>query len=124
MAACGGVLASNAGLCGGMLPPCYGSRDTGLPARPRGSARLRRIAVGWLVGMLVVVAAFTALLGGRRWYVDGAGCCDDENLGAASDAWPWRLMAFERLGFTSTDVLACIKQARAALAPEHGGKRR
>ncbi|PAN03569.1 hypothetical protein PAHAL_1G007400 [Panicum hallii] len=108
-------LAGNPGLCGGVLPPCYGSRDTGLAARPRGSARLKHIAVGWLVGMLAVVAAFTALLGGRyayrRWYVDGAGCCDDENLGAESGAWPWRLTAFQRLGFTSTDVLACIKEA-------------
>ncbi|PUZ73691.1 hypothetical protein GQ55_1G007600 [Panicum hallii var. hallii] len=108
-------LAGNPGLCGGVLPPCSGSRDTGLAARPRGSARLKHIAVGWLVGMLAVVAVFTALLGGRyayrRWYVDGAGCCDDENLGAESGAWPWRLTAFQRLGFTSTDVLACIKEA-------------
>ncbi|TVU33674.1 hypothetical protein EJB05_25507, partial [Eragrostis curvula] len=109
-------LAGNPGLCGGVLPPCFGSRDTGAVAqRPRGSARLKRIAVGWLVGMLAVVAAFTALLAGRyayrRWYVDGAGCGDDENLGGESGAWPWRLTAFQRLGFTSAQVLACVKEA-------------
>ncbi|TKW38436.1 hypothetical protein SEVIR_1G114100v4 [Setaria viridis] len=110
-------LAGNAGLCGGVLPPCSGSRDMGLAAaRPHGSARLKRIAVGWLAGMLAVVAVFAAALGGRyayrRWYMGGGGCCgDDESLGAESGAWPWRLTAFQRLGFTSADVLACVKEA-------------
>lgn len=108
-------LAGNAGLCGGVLPPCSGSRSTAAGPRSRGSARLRHIAVGWLVGMVAVVAAFAALFGGhyayRRWYVDGAGCCDDENLGGESGAWPWRLTAFQRLGFTCAEVLACVKEA-------------
>ena len=102
-------LAGNAGLCGGVLPPCFGSRDTGVASRAaRGSARLRRIAVGWLAAMLAVDAAFTALVGGRY----AGGCCDDdESLGAESGAWPWRLTALQRLGFTSADVVACIKEA-------------
>lgn len=25
--------------------------------------------------------------------------------------WPWRLMAFQRLGFTSADILACVKES-------------
>jgi hypothetical protein len=108
-------LAGNAGLCGGVLPPCFGSRDTSVAARAaRGSVRLRRVAVGWLAAMLAVVAAFTALVAGRyayrRWYAGGC-CDDDESLGAESGAWPWRLTAFQRLGFTSADVVACIKEA-------------
>ncbi|CAD6214486.1 unnamed protein product [Miscanthus lutarioriparius] len=39
-------LAGNVGLCGGVLPPCFGSRDTGVVARAaRGSARLRHVAL-------------------------------------------------------------------------------
>ncbi|XP_047078990.1 MDIS1-interacting receptor like kinase 1-like [Lolium rigidum] len=103
-------LAGNAGLCGGVLPPCSGSRAAGLSrARGSGSARIRHAALGWLVGTVAVVAAFTALFGGwhayRRWYVvGGAG-------EYSSGAWPWRLTAFQRLGFTCADVLACIKES-------------
>ncbi|KAF8677292.1 hypothetical protein HU200_046777 [Digitaria exilis] len=106
-------LAGNAGLCGGVLAPCSGSRDTGtLAGRPRGSsgARLRRIAMGWLAGMLAVVAAFAAALAGRyayrRWF-----CDYEEDLAGDHGAWPWRLTAFQRLAFTSADVLACVKEA-------------
>ncbi|KAG8057868.1 hypothetical protein GUJ93_ZPchr0002g25340 [Zizania palustris] len=108
-------LTGNVGLCGGVLPPCFGSRATVVGPRSHSSARLRHIVVGWLVGMLAVVGASMALFGGhyayRRWYVDGAGCCDDENLSGESGAWPWRLTAFQRLGFTCAEVLACVKEA-------------
>uniref|UniRef100_A0A0D9VB93 Protein kinase domain-containing protein n=1 Tax=Leersia perrieri TaxID=77586 RepID=A0A0D9VB93_9ORYZ len=111
-------LAGNPGLCGGVLPPCSGSRSTAAAgARSRGGARLRHIAVGWLVGMLAVVAAFAALFAGhyayRRYYVDGAGFCDDGggNLAGESGSWPWRLTAFQRLGFTCAEILACVKEA-------------
>ncbi|CAM0146343.1 unnamed protein product [Urochloa decumbens] len=105
-------LAGNPGLCGGVLPPCSRG-DTGALAGarggPRGSgARLRRIAVGWLVGMLAVAAA--ALAGRyayRRWYV---GCCDGAESGGGG-AWAWRLTAFQRVGFTGADVVACVKEA-------------
>ena len=70
--------------------------------------------MGWLAAMLAVVAAFTALVDGRyayrRWYAEGC-CDDDESLGAESGAWPWRLTALQRLGFTSADVVACINEA-------------
>nr|CAB3447052.1 unnamed protein product [Digitaria exilis] len=102
-------LAGNDGLCGGVLAPCSGSRDTGTAAgRPRGGsgARLRRIAMGWIA----VVAAFAAALAGRyayrRWF-----CDDDEGIAGDHGAWPWRLTAFQLLGFTSADVLACVKEA-------------
>jgi len=58
--------------------------------------RRARVAVGWLAAMLIVVAAFMALVDGRyacrRLYAEGC-CDDDESLGAESGAWPWRLTA-------------------------------
>ncbi|KAK3151949.1 hypothetical protein QOZ80_2BG0152500 [Eleusine coracana subsp. coracana] len=107
-------LAGNPGLCGGVLPPCNsrGSNNMVANTRPRvTAARLKRVAVGWLVGMLVVFALVAAMLAGRyvyrRWYM----YTDGEEEISSGGAWPWRLTAFQRVGFTSADVVACVKEA-------------
>ncbi|GJM89990.1 hypothetical protein PR202_ga06225 [Eleusine coracana subsp. coracana] len=109
-------LAGNPGLCGGVLPPCnsrgYDNMVGNTRPRVTAAARLKRVAVGWLVGMLVVVALAAAMLAGRhvyrRWYMYTD---DEENVESSGGAWPWRLTAFQRVGFTSADVVACVKEA-------------
>uniref|UniRef100_A0A0D9VPH0 Protein kinase domain-containing protein n=1 Tax=Leersia perrieri TaxID=77586 RepID=A0A0D9VPH0_9ORYZ len=112
-------LAGNPGLCGGVLPPCDGASS--LPSSSSESYGLRRshmkhIAAGWAIGISAVITACGAIFLAKqlyhRWYVHG-GCCDDA-AGAEEDgtgSWPWRLTAFQRLSFTSAEVLACIKEA-------------
>lgn len=34
-----------------------------------------------------------------------------ETFAASNGKWPWILMAFQRLGFNSNDILACIKES-------------
>ncbi|KAK8717925.1 hypothetical protein V6N13_045175 [Hibiscus sabdariffa] len=36
--------------------------------------------------------------------------CFEERFEVGKGEWPWRLMAFQRLGFTAADILACIKE--------------
>ncbi|XP_010936120.1 uncharacterized protein [Elaeis guineensis] len=106
-------LAGNPGLCGGvLLAPC-GPELAGATPRRRQSAHVKHILVGWLTGISAVLTFGVALYGAkqlyRRWYIDG-GCCK-EQLDEENNAWPWRLTAFQRLNFTSNDVLACVKES-------------
>ncbi|XP_072989453.1 uncharacterized protein [Typha latifolia] len=105
-------LAGNSGLCGGVLPPCSGLLAGESYTRLR-STHLKHILAGWLVGISVVIAIIVALFGGhqlyKRWYVDCNYC--GGGFGEESGPWPWRLTAFQRLSFTSADVLACVKEA-------------
>nr|CAD1840890.1 unnamed protein product [Ananas comosus var. bracteatus] len=111
-------LAGNPGLCGGVLPPCSGAIGREFPTTSERIEHLKHIAVGWLAGIAVVAALCAALFAGRivyrRWYVDrgggGGGCCDD-HVDEESGAWPWRLTAFQRLGFATADILACVKES-------------
>ncbi|XP_062209102.1 MDIS1-interacting receptor like kinase 1-like [Phragmites australis] len=108
-------LAGNPGLCGGVLPPC---RASSLQASSSGATGLRRshmkhIATGLAIGISAVIVACGAVFLGKqlhqRWYVNG-GCYDDAIEDDGSGSWPWRLTAFQRLSFTSAEVLACIKE--------------
>ncbi|XWS47043.1 hypothetical protein CRYUN_Cryun14cG0119400 [Craigia yunnanensis] len=103
-------LVGNAGLCGGVLPPC--NRYSPTSPRQR-SLRTMHIIVGWLIGISSVLAAGILLIGGRliykKWYSNGG--CFEERFEAGNGEWPWRLMAFQRLGFTTADILACIKES-------------
>ncbi|KAL3531184.1 hypothetical protein ACH5RR_010506 [Cinchona calisaya] len=103
-------LVGNAGLCGGVLPPCshnaaYISKEKNLHAK--------HIIAGWLIGTSALLALVIAGLGARslykRWYENGS--CFEERFEVGSTDWPWRMMAFQRLGFTSNDILACIKES-------------
>ncbi|WCJ38222.1 Leucine-rich receptor-like protein kinase family protein [Euphorbia peplus] len=101
-------LTGNAGLCGNVLPPC-GSNS--LTASQKGLHK-RRMVVEWIIGISAVLALLVGLLSARilykRWSTNGS--CFEGNFEMGNGQWPWRLMAFQRLGFTSSDILACIKE--------------
>ncbi|GAB4830102.1 hypothetical protein Ancab_019744 [Ancistrocladus abbreviatus] len=103
-------LVGNAGLCGSVFPPC--SRNS-LNASGHSVLHPKRILTGWLIGISAVLAiglaAFVTLNLYRRWHSSGS--CFEESFEMSSGEWPWRLMAFQRLGFTSNDILACIKES-------------
>ncbi|XP_020225449.1 MDIS1-interacting receptor like kinase 1 [Cajanus cajan] len=102
-------LAGNAGLCGGVLPPCG---QTSAYILSHGSSRARHILVGWIIGISSILAIGVATLVARslytRWYTDGL--CFGERFYKGKKGWPWRLMAFQRLDFTCSDILSCIKE--------------
>ncbi|RLN15791.1 leucine-rich repeat receptor-like protein kinase PXL2 [Panicum miliaceum] len=110
-------LAGNTGLCGGVLPPCGGAsslRASSSEASGLRRSHMKHIAAGWAIGISALIVACGVVLLGKqlyqRWYVNG-GCCDDAALEEdGSGSWPWRLTAFQRLSFTSAEVLACIKE--------------
>nr|POE50655.1 mdis1-interacting receptor like kinase 1 [Quercus suber] len=103
-------LVGNPGLCGGVLPPC-----SGILAFTSGQGRLhaKHVIAGWITGISSFLAILIALFGARtlykRWYSNGS--CFEERFETGNGEWPWRLMAFQRLGFTSADILACIKES-------------
>ncbi|URD71984.1 Leucine rich repeat N-terminal domain [Musa troglodytarum] len=107
-------LAGNSGLCGGVLPPCGSGAGRPWPERGK-SPHLKHIVAGWMTGISAVLAFCILLLGAhhlyRKWYVNGGGCCCEERFDEESGAWPSRLTAFQRLSFTSNDILACVKEA-------------
>lgn len=102
-------LMGNAGLCGGILPPCGQNSAYSLK---HGSSRARHIITGWVIGISSVLAIGIAIFVARsiyiRWYSDGFR--NGEKIYKGDKRWPWRLMAFQRLNFTSTEILACIKE--------------
>ncbi|CDY38373.1 BnaC01g09820D [Brassica napus] len=101
-------LRGNAGLCGGVLPPCSDSQNA---ASRHKSLHGKRIVVGWLIGiasalLLGILVIVTRTLY-KRWYSNGF--FSDETV--SKGEWPWRLMAFHRLGFTASDILACVRES-------------
>ncbi|KAK1260273.1 Leucine-rich repeat receptor-like protein kinase PXL2 [Acorus gramineus] len=104
--------AGNPGLCGGVLPPCS-ANYTGSAPHDRERVRIKHILAGWVIGVSTIltigVAAFGAMHLYRYWYI-GGGCCDGR-FNERNGDWPWRLTAFQRLSFTSVDVLPCIKES-------------
>ncbi|KAK9280779.1 hypothetical protein L1049_003668 [Liquidambar formosana] len=103
-------LVGNAGLCGSALPPCAQYQVT--TSRQR-SLHAKHIVAGWVIGISSVLAIGIAVFGARsvyrRWYLNR--CCFEERYEMGNGEWPWRLMPFQRLGFTSADILACIKES-------------
>ncbi|KAL0390881.1 UNVERIFIED_CONTAM: MDIS1-interacting receptor like kinase [Sesamum calycinum] len=57
---------------------------------------------------LVGNAGFGARALYQKWQ---DGNCFKERFETGNGDWPWRLMAFQRLGFNSNDILACIKES-------------
>ncbi|XP_010918931.1 uncharacterized protein [Elaeis guineensis] len=106
-------LAGNPGLCGGVLTPCAANSPGASASMRRRGSHFKHIVAGWLIGISAVLAIGIAVLGAhqfyKRWYND-EGCCD-ERFDVETGAWPWRLTAFQRLNFTSADVLASIKES-------------
>ncbi|GFY99536.1 leucine-rich repeat transmembrane protein kinase family protein [Actinidia rufa] len=101
-------LVANAGLCGGVLPPC--SQNSSYKQR---SSHAKHIFAGWIIGMssllAVTIAVFWCSSLYKRWYSNGS--CFEERFKMGKGEWPWRLMAFQRLGFMSNDILECIKES-------------
>ncbi|OVA02311.1 Protein kinase domain [Macleaya cordata] len=105
-------VAGNAGLCGGVLPPCSHSYSMNLASRQR-KVRFKHIIIGWVVGISSVLALGIAVFAGRwmyyRWKSNVS--CFEDQFSEQNGDWPWRLLAFQRMNFTSTDLLACIKES-------------
>ncbi|XP_052211476.1 MDIS1-interacting receptor like kinase 1 [Diospyros lotus] len=103
-------LVGNAGLCGGVLPPC--SQNLAYTSKEK-SLHSKHIVAGWIIGMSSLLTAIVAVFGARSLYNRrySNGSCFKEIFGMGKGEWPWRLMAFQRLGFTSNDILACIKES-------------
>ncbi|KAI4349337.1 hypothetical protein L6164_009937 [Bauhinia variegata] len=103
-------LVGNAGLCGGVLPPC--DQNSAYAIRRR-SSHAKHIIAGWIFGISSIFVIGIAILLARslykRWY--SGGFCFRERFYKGDKGWPWRLMAFQRLSFTSADILACIKES-------------
>lgn len=103
-------LTGNAGLCGAILPPC----SLGSISPPRHSkTHIKHIVVGFVIGISAIVAAgivvFTVRQIYRKWYLCSNSFTDWFKKN--NSEWPWRLVAFQRLHFTSADILACIKES-------------
>lgn len=88
----------NSGLCGGILGPCPTASQQ--PISIKNSAIL-----AWFIGILVVLSVGIFILGAyflyRRYY----------KYSFKDTSWPWRLTAFQRLNFTSSDILACVRDS-------------
>ncbi|GMG99881.1 hypothetical protein Nepgr_001721 [Nepenthes gracilis] len=104
-------LIGNVGLCGGTLPLCSQRHD-------KASGQLRNshvnhIPIGSVIGISATIALAIAFLVVRtiyrRWYLYSSFI--EDWLSRNKKEWPWRLVAFQRLSFTSTDILACIKES-------------
>ncbi|XP_060186207.1 leucine-rich repeat receptor-like protein kinase PXL1 [Lycium barbarum] len=104
-------LIGNAGLCGGILPPCSQSRLTVTASKTH---HVNHIIMGFIVGISVILAVGIIVLAGRlmynRWYLCNS-FFKDFGFNKNNSEWPWRLVAFQRLNFTSTDILACLKES-------------
>ncbi|XP_057744219.1 MDIS1-interacting receptor like kinase 1-like [Arachis stenosperma] len=103
-------LAGNAGLCGGVLPPCAKSSSY---SSSHGNSYTKHIILGWIIGVSTIFAVAIAILAARslymRWYTNGL-CFFPNGFYKGNKRWPWRLMAFQRVDFTSTDILSCVKE--------------
>jgi len=105
-------LMGNAGLCGGILPPC--SQTFSAPSGPRRiNMHIKHILVGFIVGISIILSLGIAFFSGRwlyrRWNLYNSFI--DDLFKKSNEQWPWRLVAFQRISFTSSDILACIKES-------------
>ncbi|KAF3452375.1 hypothetical protein FNV43_RR02808 [Rhamnella rubrinervis] len=104
-------LIGNEALCGGVLPPCSQSSVT--TGRPR-NMHINHILIGFIIGTAVIsslgLAFFTGRWVYRKWYLYNS-FFDDLFQKTHEGQWPWRLVAFQRVNFTSNEILACIKES-------------
>ncbi|XXG67923.1 hypothetical protein AAC387_Pa06g1153 [Persea americana] len=102
-------LSGNPGLCGGILPPC--SLDSAALSSRQKKVRIKHVVAGWVIGISAVLSIGIAAFGGRllfiRWRYNGGWC--EDGFQSENGEWPWRLTAFQRLSFTSGEILACIR---------------
>ncbi|GAA0172796.1 hypothetical protein LIER_26548 [Lithospermum erythrorhizon] len=102
-------LIGNTGLCGSVLPPC--SQNAAYTTKQK--SLHKHIIAGWVIGISTLLTLVIALFGARfvyyRWYAHGS--CFKERYEPGKGEWPWRLMAFQRLRFTSSDILACVNES-------------
>ncbi|KAL7228217.1 hypothetical protein ACSBR2_007013 [Camellia fascicularis] len=109
-------LIGNVGLCGGngILPPCSQSfSTTASRQRKRKIHIINHVIFGFAVGISVILSlGLTVFVGkklNKRWYLYNTFFTDWYKWSSAE--WPWRLIAFQRLSFTSADILACVKES-------------
>ncbi|KAJ8770172.1 hypothetical protein K2173_011507 [Erythroxylum novogranatense] len=103
-------LTGNAGLCGGVLQPCSQSFHA---SKQRQNSHIHHVIIGFVVGISILLFLGVAFLTGRwlynRWYLYKSYFSDW--FKESSKEWPWTLVAFQRVSFTSCDILACIKES-------------
>ncbi|KVI04481.1 leucine-rich repeat receptor-like protein kinase PXL1 [Cynara cardunculus var. scolymus] len=102
-------LVGNERLCGGILKPCS---STHIGNSIRKKIHFHHLIFGFLFGICVILSvgilAFTGRWLYRRWFLYGF---FDGWLMKSSLEWPWRLIGFQRLHFTSADIMASIKES-------------
>lgn len=103
----------NTDLCGGILANCYFSTDS--LRHPSTKTKKGPGPLVWMAGVIFAVLLAILVLGGRLLCIKfktGFFCrkisFKDNDL---NEDWPWRLTAFQRLSFTSKDILACIEES-------------
>ncbi|XP_062084346.1 leucine-rich repeat receptor-like protein kinase PXL1 [Humulus lupulus] len=104
-------LIGNRGLCGAILPPC--TRSSTAKTGQAKTVHINHVVIGFIVGMSVICSLFLAFFTGRyvyrKWYLYNSFLGDLFYKG--SEEWPWRLVAFQRVNFTSCDILSSIKES-------------
>ncbi|KAI5326732.1 hypothetical protein L3X38_035806 [Prunus dulcis] len=103
-------LIGNAGLCGGILPPC--PQSLAATAGPHRNMHIKHIITGFIIGISVISCLGVAFFAGRwvyrKWYSYNS---FNNWFKTTNQEWPWRLVAFQRINFTSADILACIQES-------------
>ncbi|KAK4774453.1 hypothetical protein SAY86_009388 [Trapa natans] len=106
-------LAGNPGLCGGILLPC--SQKISSRSRPQKGMRVYHIVVGFAVGAAVMLCLGLAAFAGksiyRRWYLYDTSYLYSRWFKKGREEWPWRLVAFQRVSFTTGDILGSINDS-------------
>ncbi|OWM71660.1 leucine-rich repeat receptor-like protein kinase PXL1 [Punica granatum] len=106
-------LVGNPGLCGGVLPPCLQKSSSW--SRQQKGMHVYHIIVGFAIGTSVILCfGLTFFVGKflyRRWYLYDTNYFYGRWFKKGTEEWPWRLVAFQRVCFTSGDILGCINES-------------
>ncbi|MED6161812.1 hypothetical protein PIB30_064281 [Stylosanthes scabra] len=104
-------LVGNPGLCGGVLPPC--SKSFTFTNHQTGGRHTKHIIIGFATGISVILSVAAAYLAGRIIYnrIYFYNNFIHDLFKTSHEDWPWRLVAFQRVSFTSTEILTCIKES-------------